>query len=151
MSCMFEKYHHQNTLQMERCMWKNLHLSGQDYHRSIYIISYWAVKWCFKTGGNCLRDISPLSSLSKKRRINEVFVYNKPRLPHWLKTFLLYTNTHVYYHTVIPNLFVSCLAIWNSLENSTTFGYKCVCLNARSIVNKRNWNNSRSVYLCVDR
>ena len=26
----------------------------------------------------------------------------------------------------------------NSLENSTTFGYKCVCLNARSIVNKRN-------------
>ena len=26
----------------------------------------------------------------------------------------------------------------NSLENSTTFGYKCVCLNARSIVNKIN-------------
>ena len=26
----------------------------------------------------------------------------------------------------------------NSLDNSTTFGYKCVCLNARSIVNKRN-------------
>ena len=26
----------------------------------------------------------------------------------------------------------------NSLQNSTTFGYKCVCLNARSIVNKRN-------------
>ena len=26
----------------------------------------------------------------------------------------------------------------NSLENSTTFGYKCVCLNASSIVNKRN-------------
>ena len=26
----------------------------------------------------------------------------------------------------------------NSLENSITFGYKCVCLNARSIVNKRN-------------
>ena len=26
----------------------------------------------------------------------------------------------------------------NSLENSTTFGYKYVCLNARSIVNKRN-------------
>ena len=24
------------------------------------------------------------------------------------------------------------------MENSTTFGYKCVCLNARSIVNKRN-------------
>ena len=26
----------------------------------------------------------------------------------------------------------------NSLENFITFGYKCVCLNARSIVNKRN-------------
>ena len=26
----------------------------------------------------------------------------------------------------------------NSLENSTTFGYKCVCLNARSILNKIN-------------
>ena len=26
----------------------------------------------------------------------------------------------------------------NSLENSTKFGYKCVCLNARSIVNKIN-------------
>ena len=26
----------------------------------------------------------------------------------------------------------------NSLENSIEFGYKCVCLNARSIVNKRN-------------
>ena len=26
----------------------------------------------------------------------------------------------------------------NSLENSTTFGYKCVCLNARSTVNKIN-------------
>ena len=26
----------------------------------------------------------------------------------------------------------------NSLDNSTTFGYKFVCLNARSIVNKRN-------------
>ena len=26
----------------------------------------------------------------------------------------------------------------NSLESSTEFGYKCVCLNARSIVNKRN-------------
>ena len=26
----------------------------------------------------------------------------------------------------------------NSLENFTKFGYKCVCLNARSIVNKRN-------------
>ena len=26
----------------------------------------------------------------------------------------------------------------NSLENSTTFGYKCVCLNTRSIVNKIN-------------
>ena len=26
----------------------------------------------------------------------------------------------------------------NSLESPTEFGYKCVCLNARSIVNKRN-------------
>ena len=26
----------------------------------------------------------------------------------------------------------------NSLENSKQIGYKCVCLNARSIVNKRN-------------
>ena len=26
----------------------------------------------------------------------------------------------------------------NSLESLTEFGYKCVCLNARSIVNKRN-------------
>ena len=26
----------------------------------------------------------------------------------------------------------------NSLENSSEFGYTCVCLNARSIVNKRN-------------
>ena len=26
----------------------------------------------------------------------------------------------------------------NSLESRTEFGYKCVCLNARSIVNKRN-------------
>ena len=26
----------------------------------------------------------------------------------------------------------------NSLESPTVFGYKCVCLNARSIVNKRN-------------
>ena len=26
----------------------------------------------------------------------------------------------------------------NSLESPTKFGYKCVCLNARSIVNKRN-------------
>ena len=26
----------------------------------------------------------------------------------------------------------------NSLENSSEFGFKCVCLNARSIVNKRN-------------
>ena len=26
----------------------------------------------------------------------------------------------------------------NSLEYSTTIGYKCVCLNARSILNKRN-------------
>ena len=29
-------------------------------------------------------------------------------------------------------------AVKYSLENSKTFGYKCVCLNARSIVNKRN-------------
>ena len=26
----------------------------------------------------------------------------------------------------------------NSLESSTEFGYKCICLNARSRVNKRN-------------
>ena len=26
----------------------------------------------------------------------------------------------------------------NSLESPTEFGYKCVCLNARTIVNKRN-------------
>ena len=26
----------------------------------------------------------------------------------------------------------------NSLESPTEFGYKCVCLNVRSIVNKRN-------------
>ena len=26
----------------------------------------------------------------------------------------------------------------NSLESPTEFGYKCVCFNARSIVNKRN-------------
>ena len=26
----------------------------------------------------------------------------------------------------------------NSLENFTEFDYKCICLNARSIVNKRN-------------
>ena len=32
-------------------------------------------------------------------------------------------------------------SVKNSLENSTTFGYKCVCLNARSIVNKRNEPN----------
>ena len=29
----------------------------------------------------------------------------------------------------------------NSLENSSEFGYTCVCLNARSIVNKRNQLN----------
>ena len=35
----------------------------------------------------------------------------------------------------------------NSLENSTTFGYKCVCLNARSIVNKRNELNITVEYI----
>ena len=30
----------------------------------------------------------------------------------------------------------------NSLESPTEFGYKCVCLNARSIVNKRNELNN---------
>ena len=29
-------------------------------------------------------------------------------------------------------------SVKNSLESPTEFGYKCVCLNARSIVNKRN-------------
>ena len=67
-----------------------------------------------------------------------------------MKTFILYTNTQVHYPTIISNLFVSCLAIYQMIENKHGHGQNCEFKYHNTFACSKQYTNMRNLPLILE-
>ena len=67
-----------------------------------------------------------------------------------MKTFLLYTNTQVHYPTIISNLFISCLATYQMIENKHGHGKNWAFKYQNTFACYKRYTDIRNLPLILD-